>query len=253
MSKAIEIRNLSVNYGDIRAISNISLDIEKGDFLGIIGPNGGGKTTLLKAILGLVPVSKGSIEFFLKGKSGIKGSLGYVPQFANMDKRFPISVIEVVLTARTKRGLPLFSKYTEKDLEVAHEQLRRVGIEHLAKRQISELSGGEFQRLLIARALAINPQLLLLDEPTASVDSSSRERIFQILKELNKEITIVLVTHDLLAISSKVKKLACLNKTLVYHGETQLNQEIVNNLYGGEVEFITHDIKKRVLQKHEEE
>lgn len=253
METAIHIDNLSVYYGETAAITNVCLDVAQGEFLGIIGPNGGGKSTLLKAMLGLIPITTGSIKLYGHPIGKTKTAVGYVPQFATMDRRFPISVMEVVLTGRIKQGLSLFMKYSNEDKDIAYEQLKRVGIEHLAKRQISELSGGEFQRLLIARALTIHPKLLLLDEPTASVDMSSREQIYRLLKELNKEMTIVLVTHDLLAVSSEVKKLACLNRKLVYHGEPQLNEHIVNELYGCPVDLIAHGVPHRVLKKHEEE
>ncbi|MFA9463139.1 MAG: metal ABC transporter ATP-binding protein [Velocimicrobium sp.] len=251
MEIPIHIDNLSVYYGETPAIKNICLDVNIGEFLGIIGPNGGGKSTLLKAILGLIPITAGSIEIYGQERRKNKTAIGYVPQFATMDRRFPISVFEVVLSGRLKAGLSPFMKYSRADKEMAYEQLRRVGIEHLAKRQISELSGGEFQRLLIARALTVSPKLLLLDEPTASVDLTSREQIYHLLEELNKEMTIVLVTHDLLAISSKVQKLACLNGSLVYHGEPELNEHIVNELYGCPVDLIAHGVPHRVLKTHE--
>lgn len=252
METALHIDNVSVYYGDEAALLNVCLDVAHGEMLGIIGPNGGGKSTLLKAILGLIPITTGSIEIYGQEPGKNKTAVGFVPQFAMMDKRFPISAIEVVLTGRTKPGLSLFRKYSEEDKEIAYAQLKRVGIEHLAKRQISELSGGEFQRLLIARALAVKPKLLLLDEPTASVDASSRNQIYQLLREINDEMTIMLVTHDLLAISSEVRKLACLNGKLVYHGEPQLNETIVNELYGCPVDLIAHGVPHRVLKAHEE-
>lgn len=253
MEKAISIKNLTVYYGDTPAITNVSFDVKEGEFLGIIGPNGGGKSTLLKAILGLIPITMGSVQIYGQEQRKNRTALGYVPQFATMDRRFPISVNEVALTGRLKSGLSPFMKFSRTDREIAYQQLQRVGIDSLAKRQISELSGGEFQRLLIARALAVNPKILLLDEPTASVDASSREQIYNLLEELNKEMTIVLVTHDLLAVSSKVGKLACLNGNLVYHGEPELNRSIVNQLYGCPVDLIAHGVPHRVLKVHEEE
>ena len=167
------------------------------------------------------------------------------------DKKFPISMLEVVLTGRLKQGLSPFFKYTKEDKEKAHELLERVGIAELANRQISELSGGEFQKMLIARALAVSPRLLLLDEPTASVDASSRDQIYNLLAELNQDMTIILVTHDLMAISSQVKRLACLNGHLVYHGEPELNESIMNTLYGCPVDLIAHGVPHRVLKEHE--
>jgi zinc transport system ATP-binding protein len=252
METAIHIDNLTVYYGDTPALKNVSLDVNQGEFLGIIGPNGGGKSTLLKAILGLTPITSGKIQILSKEISNSRVSIGYVPQFATMDRRFPISALEVVLTGRIKSGLSLFMRYSKTDKRIAYQQLERVGIEKLADRQISKLSGGEFQRLLIARALTINPKLLLLDEPTASVDAISRDQIYDLLEDLNKEMTIVLVTHDLLAVSSKVRKLACLNGYLVYHGEPQLNEHIVKELYGCPVDLIAHGVPHRVLKEHEE-
>jgi zinc transport system ATP-binding protein len=250
---AVHIEDLSIFYGESPAISKVCLDVEEGEFLGIIGPNGGGKSTLLKAILGLIPITSGKILIngLVSGQN--RTCVGYVPQFATMDRRFPISAIEVVLTGCIKRKLSPFLKFTKSDKETAYEQLEKVGIEYKANRQIAELSGGEFQRLLIARALAVKPELLLLDEPTASVDASSREQIYNLLENLNKDMTIILVTHDLLAVSSKVRRLACLNGKLVYHGEPELNNEIVNKLYGCPIDLIAHGVPHRVLREHEEE
>ncbi|MDD4124169.1 MAG: ABC transporter ATP-binding protein [Eubacteriales bacterium] len=249
---AISIDNLTVYYGQTPAITGVCLNVSDGEYLGIIGPNGGGKSTLLKAILGLIPVSSGSVSVYghPPGKSG--GVIGYVPQFASMDRLFPISVLEVVLTGFLNKGLSPFHRYTEDNRKKALEILDTVGIASLAGRQISALSGGEFQRMLIARALAVNPKLLLLDEPTASVDAASREHIYGLLAELNKKMTIILVTHDLLAISSQVNRLACLNGSLVYHGEPELNREVVNQLYGCPVDLIAHGVPHRVLKEHNE-
>lgn len=252
MELAVKIDHVSVSYGETKALTNVCLDVSQGELLGIMGPNGGGKSTLLKAMLGLLPITSGRIQIFGQEPGKNKTAVGYVPQFAMMDRRFPISVLEVVLIGRTKPGLTPFMKYSKTDKELAYEQLRRVGIENLAKRQIKELSGGEFQRLLIARALSVNPKLLLLDEPTASVDVQSKEQIYQLLEKLNKQMTIVLVTHDLLAISSQVGKLACLNESLIYHGEPELKEPMVNTLYGCPVDLIAHGVPHRVLKVHEE-
>lgn len=249
---AVKIENLSVYYGQTPAISGVCLDIEEGEYLGIIGPNGGGKTTLLKAILGIVPINSGKIDIYNKQIGRNRGIIGYVPQFAVMDKRFPISVLEVVLTGRLKQGLSPFFKFSKEDKVEAHKVLERVSMQHLSDRQVSELSGGEFQRMLIARALATDPKILILDEPTASVDVKSREQIYNLLGELNKDMTIILVTHDLLAVASKVNKLACLNEKLVYHGEPELTEKVVTTLYGCPVDLVAHGVPHRVLKHHEE-
>ena len=251
--KAVHIDNLTVYYGKTPALTNVCLDVEDGEYLGIIGPNGGGKSSLLKAILGLVPTVSGVVEIYGQKAGKNKPAIGYVPQFALMDRHFPISMLEVVLTGLMKPGFSPLFRFTQKDNNRAHELLERVGIGALAKRQISELSGGEFQKMLIARALAVNPRLLLLDEPTASVDAGSRVSIYQLLAELSRDMTIVLVTHDLLAISSQVKRLACLNGKLVYHGKPELTESIVNTLYGCPVDLIAHGVPHRVFKEHEEE
>ncbi len=247
---AVHVDNLSVYYGSTKAISNVFLDVKKGEYLGIIGPNGGGKSTLLKCILGLIKPDEGTVDVFGQRPGRGNAVIGYVPQFSHLDKLFPISLFDVVLTGRLKTGLQPFYKYTKQDKEAAYNLLKKVGIEKLAKRQISQLSGGEFQKMLIARAMALQPSLLLLDEPTASVDAMSREQIYNLLAELNKDMTIILVTHDLMAISSQVHRLACLNTSLVYHGEPELNEKIMNQLYGCPVDLIAHGVPHRVLKEH---
>jgi len=225
--KAVCIDNLTVQFNETPALAGVCFDVEDKDYLGVIGPNGGGKTTLLKAILGLVPLTSGTISVYGK-KPGKTGTLvGYVPQSVGLDKRFPITVLEVVLTGRLNQKMSLFHKFSAEDKKLAEKLLEKVGIQNLAGRQINALSGGEFQKMLIARALAVNPKLLLLDEPTASVDAKSRDQIFELLEEFNKSMTIILVTHDLLAISSQVRRLACLNGQLVYHGGPELDDSIV--------------------------
>ncbi len=251
MQSAIHIENLTVYYNRTPALNDVCLDVADGEFLGIIGPNGGGKSTLLKTILGLIPVDSGTIKIYGEDAKSRKISIGYVPQFASLDKRFPITVLEVVLTGTLKTGLTPFHHYTQDDKKCAMETLEQVGIAELSDRQVSALSGGEFQRMLIARALAVQPKLLLLDEPTASVDAASREQIYELLSQLNQKMTIILVTHDLLAVSSQIHRLACLNGKLVYHGEPELNQDVVNHLYGCPVDLIAHGVPHRVLKEHE--
>lgn len=247
--KAIQIENLSVYYGETPALTGVCLDIGISEYLGIIGPNGGGKSTLLKAILGLVPISTGRIKIYDHGDKR-KEVIGYVPQYTSFDKRFPITLLEVVMTARLRNGLSPFFRFGPKDMEMAYELIEKVGLKGLENRQISELSGGEFQKMLIARALTLKPRILLLDEPTANVDENARGQIYNLLAELNKDITIVLVTHDLFAVSSQVEKLACINGKLIYHGEPELSENIVNRLYGCPVDLIAHGVPHRVLRRH---
>ena len=250
MSKtAVHINDLFVYYGQTPALAGVCLDVPEGAFLGIIGPNGGGKSTLLKAMLGLVPIFSGAVEVYGK-KPGEGASIGYVPQFGMIDRKFPITVQEVVLMGKLRPGLTPFFRYTKSDRGEAQALLAKVGIGDLADRQISELSGGEFQKMLVARALISKPKLLLLDEPTASVDAISRDQIYCLLSEFNKDMTIILVTHDLMAISTYVHELACLNSSLVYHGAPELTEDVVSSLYGCPVDLIAHGVPHRVLKEH---
>jgi zinc transport system ATP-binding protein len=248
---AIEISNLNVYYGKVCALSDINMKVREGDFVGIIGPNGGGKSTLLKAILGLVPAASGSIKVFGKDIRHSDTVLGYVPQFTTFDRRFPINVEEVVLTGCLPRSGMFFHRYSPDDRKKALDIMKRLDVYNLRKKHIGSLSGGQLQRVMIARALAEDPLVLLLDEPTASIDTSSRLTIFDILRELNEKITILLVTHDVGAVSSYVKTIACLNTTLYHHGGPALDKEVVEKAYGSPVDFISHGISYRVLDEHD--
>ncbi len=245
----LSLKNVTVHYGKVVALKNVNITIERYDYVGIIGPNGGGKTTLLKAILGLVPLKNGQV--IMVNDMGRKQKMGYVPQYTNLDKNFPISLEEVVLSGRmTDRTKPFFT-YKQDDIQLTEEILENTELLHLRKRKISDLSGGQFQRMLIARALCTEPEILLLDEPTANVDPQSRELIFDLLNKLNEKMTIILVTHDMMAISAHVKNIACLNQELVYHGIPEITEENITKMYGCPVDVIAHGIPHRVLKKHE--
>lgn len=248
----IHLENVSVCYKNTPAIEQVNLAVERGDFLGIMGPNGGGKTTLVRAVLGLVPLSGGSITICGKDHLKSRERVGYVPQFSFVDRTFPVTAQEAVLTGLLKGGLHPFFRYSKEQKEEAMNCMERVGIAHLAGRNLSGLSGGEFQRLLIARALAVHPEILILDEPTASVDPAYRQEIYALLGKLNKTVTIILITHDMNAISREVKTIACLNRTLVYHGEPHLTEDIINKLYNCPIDLVAHGVPHRVLEQHED-
>lgn len=221
MTELIKLENISVKYGNIEALRNLNFTIEEGDYIGIIGPNGGGKSTLLKTILGLVKPYSGTISFqqtSLK-KSNVK--VGYVPQLNELNKKFPITVQEVVLSSKLPEKLSLFHKYSSTDCAEVERVLKLVGLLGLQHRHISELSGGEFQKMLIARALASNPDILLLDEPTSLIDVKSQEQIYNLIKTLSKEVTIVLVTHHIKEITKQARKLIWLEKNIKSEGNPQ--------------------------------
>lgn len=251
---AVEIKDLSVEFDNIKVLKDINIIIEDKEFVAIIGPNGGGKTTLLKTVLGLVKPSKGSVRVYGKVPEDKNSQIGYVPQFTKFDKAFPIDVLDVVLMGRLKPKISIFHRYSKEDIEYAKNIMDELNIYHLRGRQIGQLSGGQLQRVLIGRALCMEPQLLLLDEPTASLDGQSKNNIYSILKKLNKNMTILIVTHDIGFVSSHIDSIACLNQKLFYHGEPELNKDIMDKVYGCPVDAIAHgDIPHRVFRNHEGE
>lgn len=250
IENVIEVENLTVYYQNVCALSKVNLSVKNREFLGIIGPNGGGKSTLLKAILGLLSPHSGTISIFGKSPSKALGTIGYVPQFSKFHLDFPINVEETVLMGKLPSKIPVFHRYSKKDKEIAHKLMDKLQIYSLKDRQIGQLSGGQLQRALIARALTIEPRILLLDEPTASLDTESKSHIYAILEELNKDITVIMATHDMGAISSHVTTLACLNRQLHYHGHSELSNEVVESLYGCPVDLIAHGVPHRVLKDH---
>lgn len=229
MEKRIDLRleDVSVSYGSVEALQNISFDVMHNDFIGIIGPNGGGKSTLVKALLGQVPLKSGRI---IKTQ---EKRIGYVPQFAEFDQTFPISVEEVVLSGLMNQKSFFFKKYAKKELDAAECLMKRLGILELREKQIGELSGGQLQKVLVARALISGPDILLLDEPTASLDVQVKKEIYSILKSLSDEVTILIITHDIAEIFSYVKSVAYINKTLHYHGSDSKMRKNVLELTTG--------------------
>ncbi|MGA1821023.1 MAG: metal ABC transporter ATP-binding protein [Thermoplasmatota archaeon] len=248
--KALEIRDLDAGYGPEAVIRDIDLDVMHGDFFGLIGPNGGGKSTLLKVILGLLKPMKGTVKVYGSSPESSRKYLGYVPQYAEFDRDFPITVWKVVLMGR-RRNRGLFPWYTSKDREAAEKALKAVDIYDLRKKHISSLSGGQKQRAFIARALVTEPKLLLLDEPTASVDARIQENIYRLLSDLNENMTIILVTHDVGIISSYVGSVACLNKHMFKNDEPVITREMLEESYQCPVDLIAHGIPHRVLAPHD--
>ena len=242
----VSVRDVSFSYGYETVLKNISLDIYPQDYLAIIGPNGGGKTTLVKIMLGLLRPDSGSVTW--SEKSGQR-QIGYVPQFATFERDFPLTVRDVVLTGRLS-GKLWRQRISIEDTDITTEIIHSLGLAALSEKPVGKLSGGELQRVMIARALATNPKILFLDEPNASIDSDSRFKLTAILTELNKKIPIVVITHDITSFASNVAHIACVNRTLFYHGDAELASESLEEAYGCPVELVAHGVPHRVLQEH---
>ena len=246
----VKLENVWVYYDSIPVLEAINLSVESNNFLGIIGPNGGGKTTLLKVILGLIKPARGRVTVLGMPPERGRKHIGYISQFNLFDHDFPISVFEVVLMGRYNRA-GLMQRYREEDRKAATEALETVEMLDFKDRQIGRLSGGEQQRVFIARALATNPKLLLLDEPTASIDTSMQADFYELLDKLKDSMAIVLVSHDVSAVSIYVSEIACLNHQLFYHGSKEVSAEELEKTYRCPVQLIAHGtVPHRVLRKH---
>ncbi|ABK61677.1 MULTISPECIES: metal ABC transporter ATP-binding protein [Clostridium] len=241
MENIIEINDVDVYYEDVSALSNINLKVEQNEFLAILGPNGGGKSTLLKLILGFRQPTCGDIKILGKSPKKSRSLVGYVPQFTKFDKKFPISVEEVVLMGRLGGRIKPFHKFNDEDHKKVEDIMKKLNIYQFKDRQIGQLSGGQMQRVLIARALLIEPKILLLDEPTASLDAATKIQIYELLKELSSEMTIVIVTHDVNIISTYATKIACIDNKLYYYGKAQSGNEVLSKIYSYPIEPISKD------------
>lgn len=241
MSEAvIEIRDLRFSYShDIPVLSDVQLDIWPQDSACIVGPNGGGKTTLVKLILGLLEPDSGRIRIGGKTPAAARTRIGYVPQYARYDACFPISALEVVCMARL--GGTFSGRYTKQDKQAAMDALAAVSLADLARRPFSALSGGQRQRVLIARALASGGDILILDEPTASLDRESEQQLLALLAELNKERIVLMVTHEVGFSSTFFKRIICVNNQVYVHPTSALTGELIREMYGGDLRMIRHD------------
>ncbi|RXK04516.1 metal ABC transporter ATP-binding protein [Halarcobacter bivalviorum] len=240
MNTVIKLKNIFFSYDKQNVLEDINLDILKDDFLAIIGPNGGGKSTLLKLILNLLEPKKGEIKKYLN-----KNEIGYVPQNTNLNIDFPITALEVVLMGHTPTKKKLFG-YSKEDIACAMSSLKKVSMEDFANNKIGDLSGGQRQRVFIARALCSNPKLMLLDEPTASIDVKGQKEVYDLLRELNKSIAIVVVSHDISVLLNYAKNVAHINKKLVYHHLKNIEEKYDENEHLCEVELLSALGKKQV-------
>jgi ABC-type Mn/Zn transport systems, ATPase component len=249
-TEIVSLRDVSVYFNESPILEDVSFSINQDDFLAIIGPNGSGKTTLLKAILGLIKPDKGEVKVFGKSPEGGRKSIGYLPQSTFFDLNFPISVFDVVLTGRYKG---IGKSYSREDSDAVIQTLETVGMLEFRDRQIGKLSGGQMQRVFLARAIAREPRLLLLDEPTASIDPEMQNSFYALLSQLKKRMAIVLVSHDIGVVFAHVDKVICVNRKLFYHGPTETAAKSIEELYHCPIDLVAHGVPHRVFGIHGKE
>ncbi len=249
----IELEDVSFSFNKVPILKEVNLTIFDGDFVAIIGPNGGGKTTLVKIILGLLKPERGRVRLLGSLPARSRQKAGYMPQYATGEKDFPIEVIEVVLLGLmgVTGCSPFFSKAERKRAEMA---LDFVGMLPLAGKRVSELSGGQLQRTLLARALVSGPEILFLDEPMANIDVGGKTKLFDLLGELNEKMTIVFVTHDVGLLSHYVKSVVCVNQKVFFHPSARITPEMATMIMGEScpMELIAHGFPHRVLARHKD-
>ena len=248
-TEVIILKDVWVHYDGIKVLEGVDLTLKQHDFLGIIGPNGGGKSTLIKVILGLVKPSRGTIRVLGDTPQNSRKYIGYVPQYSLFDPDFPMSVWDVVLMGRLGQ-VGLFKKYSKNDKKMALDALEMTDMLEYKDRQIGNLSGGQRQRVFIARGLVSNPKLLLLDEPAAGIDTIMQTEFYELLEKLKTKMTIIMVSHDISAVSVYVDKIACLNHKLFYHDSKEMTAEDLEATYQCPVELIAHGVPHRVLKHH---
>lgn len=246
-----EINDLCFSYSGKEVLHSIDLLVNEGDFIAVVGPNGGGKTTLLKLIVGLLKPTRGTVR--LTGRKGARKGLeiGYVPQQIDHNLNFPATALDVVIMGKHVPENRLLLSRTRQDRRDGMAALEKMGIAEFAERKISDLSGGQRQRALIARALVTEPELLVLDEPTASIDSRGQTEFYQLLQGLNKELTILMVSHDLLSVSAYAKSVACVNRRLHYHQAFETSGELLDAVYACSV-YDSCPVTFPVVEPHEE-
>jgi zinc transport system ATP-binding protein len=240
----IEINNMSAGYDGKEVLRNVNLNIYERDFLGIIGPNGGGKTTLVKCILGLLKPTAGEIVY------GERCTVGYLPQYSNIDRRFPISVEEVVLSGLCSKK-SLATRFSHEQREKVRHTISRMGLEGMENRSIDQLSGGQLQRALLGRAIVSDPTVVILDEPSTYIDKRFEAKLYSLLSEINRECAVVLVSHDIGTVLQQVKTIACVNETLDYHPSTEVSSEWLEKNFNCPIELLGHGtLPHRILAAH---
>ena len=250
--KLLEIDSVDAGYNGKSVIRDVNLEIYEDDFIGVVGPNGGGKTTLLRVILDTLKPIAGKVKYFSLQEKGQTKRIGYLPQLNMIDRKFPISAMEVVLSGMmSKNGI--LKKYTRYDKQMASRMMYKMGISHLKHKTIGELSGGQMQRVFLCRAIISSPKLLILDEPNTYVDNKFEGELYEQLRELNKDMAIILVSHDIGTITTYVKTIACVNREFHYHRSNVITEKQLS-AYNCPIQLITHgDMPHTVLKKHDDQ
>ena len=227
------------SYDGVPVLENVCLTVGPREFISIVGPNGGGKTTLLKLLLGILKPQRGQIRVFGRTPTEVRHRIGYVPQYTRFDPQFPVTVLDVVLMGRLGTGAKW--RYGRDDMELARASLDELGIADLERRPFEALSGGQRQRVLIARSLVSQPEILLLDEPTANVDIAVETKLIEILQRLNERLTILMVSHDVGFISTVVDTVVCVSREVVVHPTSELTGDLIQEVYGADIKMVRHD------------
>ena len=247
MPNLFEMHSLSASYGANTVLQDVNFTVNENDFIGVIGPNGGGKTTLLKVILGLLKPTKGTLIFNETLLNG--NSIGYLPQLSTGDVNYPVTVTDIILSG-LMIGKSIFSRMSSSDKLKAHTVIEELGLTGMSKSNLNELSGGQIQRVLLGRAIIGNPRLILLDEPGNFVDTTFENDFYEKLKDLNKRMAILMVSHDVGTISSHIKSFACVNRSLHYHPSPEITNEDLL-AYGCPIQLVTHgEVPHTVLKYH---
>jgi len=239
-AQIIDFKNVSFAYNGQIVLENVTFNVDKKQMTYVVGPNGGGKTTLLKLIMGLLQPSTGSIHIFGETPDKVRSKIGYAPQYMRFDPKFPVTVQDVVVMGRLKARL--FDKPSSSDRNAALQALDQLGIADLARKAFSDLSGGQRQRVLIARSICDDPDLLLLDEPTANVDTHTGDKLLKTIRELSDRMTILMVSHDLGFVTDNVRSVICVNRHVHLHPTENVTSESIRKLYDQEMRIIRHDI-----------
>ena len=235
----IEINNLAFSYDTVPVLEDVNLKVKHGEFATIVGPNGGGKTTLLRLLLGILKPVQGKIAVLGSTPEKARLRVGYMPQHADLDPQFPVTVMDVVMLGRLGRRFG--GRYSKEDRQLALKALAEVQLESMVRTAFSTLSGGQKQRALIARALCCDPEMLLLDEPTANIDPEVEENLLTILQELNQRMTILLVSHDMGFVSRVVKSVICVNRRVLIHPTSRVDGTLIKDVYGDDYCMVRHD------------